>query len=99
MKPTANTITRAALAAVVVSLGAVSAPVVSQAQQAAPAAGGAGAPPLGWFKTCSKQEDNDVCVVQNVVLAQNGQMITAVGLISVEGKVNRKLLQVSVPTA
>ena len=51
------------------------------------------------FKTCSKQEDNDVCVVQNVVLAQNGQMITAVGLITVEGKVNRKILQVSVPTA
>lgn len=37
--------------------------------------------------------------MQNVVLAQNGQMITAVGLITVEGKVNRKLLQVSVPTA
>jgi len=37
--------------------------------------------------------------VQNIVLAQNGQMITAVGLISVEGKVNRKILQVSVPTA
>ncbi|MES5097176.1 invasion associated locus B family protein [Agrobacterium sp. BA1120] len=99
MMQNANTFTRAALAAVVASLGAVSAPAVSQAQQAAPAAGGAGAPPLGWFKTCSKQEDNDVCVVQNVVLAQNGQMITAVGLISVEGKVNRKLLQVSVPTA
>ncbi len=93
----ANTFTRTALSALVLSLGAVSAPAISQAQDAAQ--GGAGAPPLGWFKTCSKQEDNDVCVVQNVVLAQNGQMITAVGLITVEGKVNRKLLQVSVPTA
>ncbi|MES5044274.1 invasion associated locus B family protein [Rhizobium nepotum] len=99
MMQKANTFTRTALSALVLSLGAVSAPAISQAQDAAPAAGGAGAPPLGWFKTCSKQEDNDVCVVQNVVLAQNGQMITAVGLISVEGKVNRKLLQVSVPTA
>ncbi|KJX88309.1 Invasion protein B [Agrobacterium tumefaciens] len=100
MMQKANTFTRTALSALVLSLGAVSAPAISQAQDAAPAAqGGAGAPPLGWFKTCSKQEDNDVCVVQNVVLAQNGQMITAVGLITVEGKVNRKLLQVSVPTA
>lgn len=92
----ANKFTRTALSALVLSIGAVSAPAVSQAQQAAAPAG---APPLGWFKTCSKQEDNDVCVVQNVVLAQNGQMITAVGLISVTGKVNRKILQVSVPSA
>ncbi|WP_313618423.1 invasion associated locus B family protein [Agrobacterium sp.] len=92
----ANKFTRTALSALVLSIGAVSAPAISQAQQAAAPAG---APPLGWFKTCSKQEDNDVCVVQNVVLAQNGQMITAVGLISVEGKVNRKILQVSVPSA
>lgn len=92
----ANKFTRTALSALVLSIGAVSAPAVSQAQQAAAPAG---APPLGWFKTCSKQEDNDVCVVQNIVLAQNGQMITAVGLISVEGKVNRKILQVSVPSA
>lgn len=98
MMQKANTFIRTALSALVLSLGAVSAPAISQAQDA-PANQGAGAPPLGWFKTCSKQEDNDVCVVQNVVLAQNGQMITAVGLITVEGKVNRKLLQVSVPTA
>ena len=50
MMQKANTFTRTALSALVLSLGAVSAPAVSQAQQAAPA----GAPPLGWFKTCSK---------------------------------------------
>lgn len=94
MMHNATTFTRTAMSALVVSLGFVAAPAVSVAQE-----GAAGAPPLGWFKTCSKQEDNDVCVVQNVVLAQNGQMITAVGLITVSGKVNRKLLQVSVPTA
>jgi invasion protein IalB len=66
------------------------------AAQDAPAAG---QPPLGWFKTCNKQEDNDICLVQNIVRANNGQMLTAVALISVEGKVNRKLLQVSVPSA
>ena len=89
---------RTALSALVLSSAAFAAPGAF-AQDAAPAQAGAGAPPLGWYKTCAKQEDSDVCVVQNVVLAQNGQLITAVGLISVEGKVNRKILQVSVPSA
>ncbi len=40
-----------------------------------------------------QQDDADVCAVQNVLLSQNGQLITAVGLITVEGKVNRKILQ------
>lgn len=69
------------------------------AQDAAAPQGQGGTPPLGWYKTCAKQEDSDVCVTQNVVLAQNGQLITAVGLINVEGKVNRRILQVSVPSA
>lgn len=77
------------------SVGAVSAPTLSQAQDAA----GAGQAPLGWFKTCSKQEDNDICAVQNIMRANSGQMITAVGVITISGKVNRKLLQVSVPSA
>tara|TARA_R110002020_G_scaffold134027_3_gene299069 strand:- start:2617 stop:3225 length:609 start_codon:yes stop_codon:yes gene_type:complete len=53
----------------------------------------------GWYKTCTKQEDNDVCVVQNIVTAPTGQLLTAIGLIDVTGKVNRKILQVTVPTA
>ena len=53
----------------------------------------------GWYKTCTKQEDNDVCIVQNLVTAPSGQLLTAVGLITVTGKVNRKLMQVTVPTA
>lgn len=88
--------TRMTLSALALSIGALSAPALSVAQDA-PAAGTA--PPQGWFKTCSKQEEADVCVVQNQVVAQNGQLITAVGLISVEGKVNRKLLQITVPSA
>lgn len=95
---------RTALSVLAVVFGA-SAPVSSFAQDAAapaPAdapAQAAGAPKLGWYKTCSKQEDNDICVVQNLILANGGQLVTAVGLISVSGKINRKLLQVSVPTA
>ena len=57
------------------------------------------APGQGWFKVCTKQEDNDVCVVQNIVSASTGQLLTAVGLILVEGKVNNRILQVSVPSA
>lgn len=86
---------RGALGALVIAVGAAGTPGVTLAQDAAPA----GAPPQGWFKTCAKQEDADVCIVQNQLVAQNGQMITAVGLISIEGKVNRKILQVSVPSA
>ncbi|ATN34325.1 invasion-associated locus B family protein [Rhizobium sp. ACO-34A] len=90
----ASKVTRTALSALVLTLGAAAVPTVSQAQEAA--APGA---PSKWFKTCTKQEDADVCVVQNQQTAQNGQLITAVGLISIEGKVNRKLLQVTVPSA
>jgi invasion protein IalB len=94
--------TRAALSVLAVMLGAAAAPVSSFAQDAAASADpatAAGAPRLGWYKTCSKQEDNDVCVVQNVVLAGGGQLVTGVGLISVSGKINNKSLQVSVPPA
>jgi len=99
MKLKATTVMRTAMSALALSFAAASAPTAALAQGAAPAAGGAGVPPLGWFKTCTKQDDSDLCVVQNIMLAQNGQLITAVGLITVEGKVNRKILQVSVPTA
>ena len=95
----ANKVMRTALSAIALTVAASAAPVAAFAQQAAPAACAPGTPPLGWFKTCSKQDESDLCVVQNVMLAQNGQLITAVGLITVEGKVNRKILQVSVPTA
>lgn len=89
--------TRAALSVLAVMLGAPAAPVSSFAQDAAASADApataAGAPRLGWYKTCSKQEDNDVCVVQNVVLAGGGQLVTGVGLITVSGKINNKSLQ------
>lgn len=54
--------------------------------------------PRGWFKACSKQEDVDICNVQNIVVAESGQLLTGVSLIEIKGKVNRKIFQVSVPT-
>lgn len=57
------------------------------------------APIDGWYKECSKQADNDICVVQNIITAQSGQLITAVGLVDVSGKINQKLIQVTVPIA
>ncbi len=54
--------------------------------------------PQGWFKACSKQEDVDICNVQNIVMADTGQMITGISMIELKGKVNRKVFQVSVPS-
>lgn len=59
------------------------------AQQAAPGT---------WFKVCSKQQDNDICNVQNTTKASTGQLITAVNLLTIKGKINRRLFQVAVPT-
>ena len=54
--------------------------------------------PQGWFKACTKQEDVDICNVQNITTAGNGQLITGVSLIELKGKVNRKVFQVTVPS-
>jgi invasion protein IalB len=54
--------------------------------------------PAGWFKACSKQEDVDICNVQNIMMANTGQMVTGLSLIELKGKVNRKVFQVSVPS-
>jgi invasion protein IalB len=54
--------------------------------------------PQGWFKACTKQEDVDICNVQNITTADNGQLITGISLIELKGKINRKVFQVTVPT-
>ncbi|WLS02213.1 invasion associated locus B family protein [Shinella oryzae] len=89
---TSNLIKRTVISALAASVAMAAAPSASQAQQQA-------APPKGWFKVCTKQEDNDVCIVQNLLTANSGQLITAIGLITVTGKANRKIMQVSVPSA
>lgn len=92
MKFVSKTLKRGALGIAVVAIAGSAASVPVYAQQAPQV-------PEGWFKVCTKQEDNDVCVVQNLLQAANGQLVTAVGLITVTGKVNRKIFQVSVPSA
>ncbi|MFB2551596.1 invasion associated locus B family protein [Ensifer soli] len=87
---------RMAVSALGLSMAAAAMPATASAQQAQ---AGGGRTPQGWFKVCTKQEDNDVCIVQNLLTASNGQLVTAIGLITVQGKTNRKLMQVSVPSA
>jgi invasion protein IalB len=54
--------------------------------------------PQGWFKACSKQDNVDICNVQNIVTASTGQLLTGISLIELKGKINRKVFQVSVPS-
>lgn len=54
--------------------------------------------PRGWFKVCSKQEEVDLCNVQNIMVAESGQLLTGVSLIEIKGKINRKVFQISVPS-
>lgn len=54
--------------------------------------------PKGWFKACTKQQDVDICNVQNIVVADTGQLVTGISLIDVKGKVTRKVLQITVPS-
>jgi len=76
-------------AGVVVLLASGLAPAAAQDQQKQP---------QGWFKACAKQQDIDVCNVQNNVTAKTGQLVTGITLIELKGKVNRRVFQVSVPT-
>ncbi|WP_421850583.1 invasion associated locus B family protein [Oricola sp.] len=75
-----------------------SAGIASLAAVTTSAAQGAPTPPQGWFKVCTKQEDNDICNVQNIRTANTGQLLTAVNLIQITGKVNRAIFQIAVPT-
>lgn len=73
-----------------VALGTIAAATGAQAQSA-PAGG-------QWFKACAQQGDNNICNVQNIRTADTGQLLTAVSLITVDGKNDQKIFQVSVPT-
>ncbi|MGB3500167.1 MAG: invasion associated locus B family protein [Mesorhizobium sp.] len=89
-------LTSKAIRAVTLSAGAIgllaaAVPTVSAQQAGAPEM------PKGWFKVCGKEQDFDICNVQNQVIAQTGQMLTAIQLAEFKGKVNRRALQVSVP--
>ena len=51
-----------------------------------------------WFKVGTKQGENDICNTQYSLIADTRQLITAVNLINVNGKVNQKVIQAVVPT-
>ncbi len=65
---------------------------------ATPAIAQEGPPTNGWFKVCSKQEDNEICNVQFQSVASNGQVVTAISLAEIKGKINRRIFQITVPT-
>ena len=89
MKRALTTVSRLSALAAAAATVSLASPVLAQQQQI----------PQGWFKACSKQQDVDVCNVQNIVTAETGQLVTGVSLIELKGKVNRKVFQVTVPTA
>jgi invasion protein IalB len=88
-----------ALAMLGAGMTAAAAQAAAPAAPAAPAAGaaGAGAAPQ-WFKVCTKQGENDICNTQFTLIADTRQLVTAINLIDVKGKVNQRVLQVVVPT-
>jgi len=90
-------LTSNALRGLVLTTGASAIMAISALPSMAQQAGGAPQMPQGWYKECGKTQDFDICNVQNQVIAQTGQMLTAVQLAEFKGKVNRRALQVSVP--
>jgi len=53
----------------------------------------------GWFKTCNEEGENKICNTQFQIVTNTRQVVTALSLIEVSGKVNRKVFQIMVPTA
>lgn len=82
----------------IVSRAAIAAGVITGISVAAGAPAFAQSIPQGWFKVCAKQEDNDICNVQNITMAETGQLVVGMSMIEVKGKVNRKIFQISVPS-
>ncbi len=68
----------------------LSGPVLAQAQQQPKS--------QTWFKVCSKQGENNICNVQYSIAADNGQLVTAVNLLTVTGKIKRRIFQIAVPS-
>lgn len=54
--------------------------------------------PAEWFKVCSQQGENEICNTQFMLIADTRQLVTAINLINVSGKVNQKVVQAVVPT-
>jgi invasion protein IalB len=54
--------------------------------------------PDGWFKACTEQGNQEICNVQNIMVASSGQLLTGVSLIELKGENERKVFQVTVPS-
>ncbi|MEO1985978.1 MAG: invasion associated locus B family protein [Martelella sp.] len=93
----ASIIKRVAVCAFTIAgLSAAGASAQEQQQPQQPQAGAA--PTQGWFKTCNDNGNGGVCIVQNYARAENGQVLTAVGLIQPQGGNGQSMIQVTVPT-
>lgn len=65
---------------------------------AGPAVAQQGPVPNEWIKLCQKQKETDVCNVQFIKAStESGQLLTALNLIEIKGKQNRRVLQITVP--
>ena len=54
--------------------------------------------PKGWYKTCAKQADNEICTVQIQIFANTGQILTSINLATITGNMKRRVFQITVPT-
>ncbi|MCQ0987695.1 invasion associated locus B family protein [Jiella marina] len=70
----------------------------AHAQNAPNAQANQRAMPTEWFKVCTDQGENEICNTQYSLIAETRQLITAINLIDVKGKVNQKVVQAVVPT-
>lgn len=52
----------------------------------------------GWFKACATQGKNTICNVQFELMADTGQLVTAANIIEIKGELNRRVLQIAVPS-
>ena len=99
---TINALTAGAIG--ISALGMMAGSAAAQAAPAAPAAPAAaaaakpGVAETQWFKVCTKQGDNDICNTQFTLIADTRQLVTAINLIDVKGKVTQRVLQAVVPT-
>jgi len=89
LKTRLKNIHRLALATGFAALATAVLPVAGASAQSVPAE---------WFKVCTPQGDNRICNTQYTMIADTRQLITAVNLIDVSGKVNQKVFQAVVPT-
>ena len=51
-----------------------------------------------WYKVCSQQDQNEICSIQFTRVSPQGRPVNAINLLKVNGKVNREIFQIMVPS-